>query len=998
MVLLSVTAASSLLGDATVTTLGGGRLTPTGPDAGFTDGDILQMSQFNTPSGCAVDLSGRICVADRNNGALRRLDLAANRCRTLLTGLNQPVAVAVDQANAVYILTHGDGTLQKLDRGVVSVVTRQLSSPTAITYDGTNTFFVTQSDGTIMQIGATNGVVTGPIVTGLRHPGGIALLDNGLLAVTETAAGVVTTWDPKSGSMVEQIGSGLIGFADGPFTLAQFNQPAHLAKAPGGSIVVADQGNDRVRLIEPDGFVSTIYGVNPATWEGPQCLDCAPMILPGWLDGSAEFAEARQPVGVAVTADGTIFTTEVFYQIVREVSGATFVGGGGGATNVVVLPPTFAPTTGYFPMGQTISVVNPNASPLLATAVYYTTDGSEPTTNSFLVPMNGANGALLWQEKQRDLSSLRLKAFLGNNPSPTVSGQAVTASEIGVPQDIAAGIGSTAIVPIVLNLATNDQVQTLQFRVEVTPNSDTTPMIPEIFGALSTSTNDMIPVVTSQSQGQSIFRMLPYSLGTTRGLAITFIGTNANLRVKNFGAAALLTLPIPPTAKVGDTYTLNILNPSATSDSVAAAVSLTPMPSRNVVVTQSHYLVGDSSVAIWYNAAQMEPSGALRQGFGNGLLDNADVNNVFAAATGIRVPFPNSDIFDAMDTFPEDTTTTAGGDGLIRFLDWQVVLMRSLGLDAAQWQRSWSDGGIRLPSGGAVGAAPDQPGQLLSTTPAGAVWLRQVTLSAQQMDNLVPGTSVDVPVSVQVAAGSQLAGLAFRVTVQPNDTAPALDQAVEFVTAPNLPAPAQNLTPSLDSVACGWPLVPGSSFDPPLQGTQLLGWVRIKIPSVIQTPHSYTVRFANADGSPDLVTQYNFDTRSAALWVLSPAPAPQDPTSDEWKLHFFGSLTSPNANPNADPDHDGVPNWAEYLAGTNPVDAQSCLRLNLSSSGPLASSLALQWLSAPGKLYRLETTSSLAGNAWTVLAENLPGDGSVQKFVPTNLTSAARFYRIQLQQ
>ena len=60
---------------------------------------------------------------------------------------------------------------------------------------------------------------------------------------------------------------------------------------------------------------------------------------------------------------------------------------------------------------------------------------------------------------------------------------------------------------------------------------------------------------------------------------------------------------------------------------------------RSLVVTESHYLVGDTSTARWYNAVQMDDAGALRSGFGDGLVDNSDVNNAFAAAVGIRVPY-----------------------------------------------------------------------------------------------------------------------------------------------------------------------------------------------------------------------------------------------------------------------------------------------------------------------------------------------------------------------
>jgi Chitobiase/beta-hexosaminidase C-terminal domain len=989
-----------LSADTTVTTLGGGRLSPTGPDAGFSDGDILQSSQFRTPFGCAVDLAGRVYVADRDNGALRQLDLAANRCRTLLRSLHQPVAVAVDAAGAAYVLTQGDGTIWKLDRGLASAVTTQLSLPTAMAYDGESAaLFVTQSGGSVVRVSLADGSVSPPLLTGLNEPGGIALLDSGLAAISETGGHMVRIWDLRSGSLAQQIGAGLSGFADGPANQARFNRPFQLAKAPGGSVVVADCGNDRVRLIESDGFVSTVYGVDPSAWEGPICLTCDPLVLPGWLDGSAEFAEAREPVGVAVSNDGTIYTTEIYYHLVREITGAAFNGGSGpGPTNVVVLPPAISPSSGYYPMGQVITVANPNASSLLASAVYYTTDGSEPTTNSLRVPMDGQTGSFVWQEKQHDLTSLRLKAFLGNTPSDTVSGLPVAQTEIGAPQDIAAGIGSLAVVPIVVNLSTNDQLQSLQFRVELTPASPGTPPIADTFQALSISTNDFIPLFAGGGKGEAKFQTLSYSAGATRGLAVTFIGTNASLMLKGFGVAALLAVPIPSSARLGDQYMLNVLNPSGTADSAEQRVSIVPMPARTVVVTDARYEVGDSSPAIWYNAAQMDAAGALRRGFGDGLLDNSDVNNVFAAALGVRVPFPNTDLFDAMDAFPEDTVGSAGGDGVIRFLDWQVVLMRSLGLESVNWERSWSEGGLRVSSSlsGATGAA-SLPGQALVTPLPGAVWSPQAALSAGQLENLQPGATVDVPISVQVAPGYEVAGLAFRATVQPESTAPALERPVEFIPGPDLSEPAQTMLPSPDTMVCGWPLVPAASFDPPLRGTALLGCLRVILPATARSGDAYVVRFSNADGSPDLQTQYDFETKPGWLWVLSKALVPPDPTSDQWKLHFFGSTTSDSARPDADPDHDGAPNWAEYAAGTNPTDARSYLHLESAQMDSGSRSLILRWLSAPGKLYRIESAPSPLSNEWAVLASDLPGDGNVQQWVFTSLTSNSGFFRIRLQ-
>jgi hypothetical protein len=408
-------------------------------------------------------------------------------------------------------------------------------------------------------------------------------------------------------------------------------------------------------------------------------------------------------------------------------------------------------------------------------------------------------------------------------------------------------------------------------------------------------------------------------------------------------------------------------------------------------------LVGDSSTATWYNAAQFDSTGVMRRGFGDGLLDNSDVNNAFAAATGLRVPYPNTDLFDALDAFPEDTTARAGGDGAIRYLDWQVILMRSLGLDMARWERSWTSGGVRTTTGPSNSGAANSPGQLLTVAGPGAVWTRQVTLAAETVEQVIPGVPFDIPVYVRVAPGSELAGLAFRAMIEPDSAAPALEVPVQFVPSPDQPAPPQNSVPNPNTALCGWPLVPSSAFAPPLQGSNLLGHIRVTVPPTAHAGQSYTVRFANADGSPDLQTQYDFDTQTSAVWVLSPALRPPAATSDEWKLHFFGSVNAANANDDADPDHDGVPNWAEYQAGTDPTNAQSHLRLEGVRATGTDKNVTLRWLSAPGKTYQLEAADSLTSPAWSVLASDLHGDGSVQQWTQNRVNGTAQFYRIRLQ-
>jgi hypothetical protein len=145
-----------------------------------------------------------------------------------------------------------------------------------------------------------------------------------------------------------------------------------------------------------------------------------------------------------------------------------------------------------------------------------------------------------------------------------------------------------------------------------------------------------------------------------------------------------------------------------------------------------------------------------------------------------------------------------------------------------------------------------------------------------------------------------------------------------------------------------------------------------------------------------LTTQYGFESKRATVTVGAPAVPITDITSDEWKVRFFGSLTAPEADPNADPDLDGAPNWAEYVAGTSPTDAASRLRFapvsTLVANGQRQ--VVLSWLSAPGKVYEVLTSSAPTPGSWSLLT-SVSGTGTVLSVSDTN-PPGPRFYRLRV--
>jgi len=213
-----------------------------------------------------------------------------------------------------------------------------------------------------------------------------------------------------------------------------------------------------------------------------------------------------------------------------------------------------------------------------------------------------------------------------------------------------------------------------------------------------------------------------------------------------------------------------------------------------------------------------------------------------------------------------------------------------------------------------------------------------------------------------------------------------------LILAPGVAAPSMQQSFQANSAGFGWSV---GSFNFQSRSSNFLGWIRFNIPGGAISGQDYKVSFENADGAPDLNTQYDFESRSAFVGV-SVAPLPASICSDEWKIQFFGSVTNPNAGDYSDADGDGVPNWMEFLAGTSPVDAGSKLKFTRMETQVVNGQpkVVLHWLTAPGKAYEVQWSSAPAGSTWNVLG-TVSGDGTETVYTDSN-TGAARYYRLRI--
>jgi subtilisin family serine protease len=150
---------------------------------------------------------------------------------------------------------------------------------------------------------------------------------------------------------------------------------------------------------------------------------------------------------------------------------------------------------------------------------------------------------------------------------------------------------------------------------------------------------------------------------------------------------------------------------------------------------------------------------------------------------------------------------------------------------------------------------------------------------------------------------------------------------------------------------------------------------------------------ANVDILPSLQGKVRTGGRLNLLRIVD---TDRNGLPDWWEQTWFGHLLGTAAS--ADSDHDGASNLAEWVAGTNPTNAASSLRL-LAPPATATDGIVLRWPSVAGKTYRLERATNLLAGFNAVVRSNIiatPPTNSEPD--ATALPVKARYYRIRVEQ
>ena len=315
------------------------------------DGRPATSAELNSPTGIAIDGSGNVYIADSNNNLIRKVAGESGLISTVAgdgqfgnpnalgdggpaaqAELFNPLAVAFDRTGNLYIADADDNRVR-----MVSASTDIIS-----TVAGNGSYGFSGDGGQ-----ATSASVQEPKSLAFDSAGNFYIAtQNGRVRKVAASTGLITT----------VAGNGNIGSSGdgGPATSAEIS-PQGLAVDGAGNIYLSDYPDAIRAIVASTGTITRVAGNGYYGYSGD--------------GGSATVAGLADPVGIAFDAAGNLFIADNGNSRIRKV---TFSG--------AAATPGFSLPSGTYSGAQTVTITDTT----LGAAIYYTTDGTTPTTASSL--------------------------------------------------------------------------------------------------------------------------------------------------------------------------------------------------------------------------------------------------------------------------------------------------------------------------------------------------------------------------------------------------------------------------------------------------------------------------------------------------------------------------------------------------------------------------------------------------------------------------------------
>ena len=295
------------------------------------DGGPATSARLNGPVAIALDSKGDLYIADQRNSRVRMVDTTGTISTidgdgTFGSGpgeLSAPGGVVVNSSGVLYIADQNNDRIEAIlssgntvtvaGTGVpgfnadgLPATSTQIFSPGNMAFgpDGT-IYFADKGNQRLREIRTDQSISTVAQVAA----SGVAVDSTGVLYIAAAGLHEVFRID-RAGHQDVIAGTGTAGFGGdgGPALAAQLNSPGGVAVDRQGDIYIADTGNNRLRVITPDGNIRTIAGTGAADFDGD--------------GGPALSAVLNTPTALAVDIAGNIWMADVGNDRVRKLSPA----------------------------------------------------------------------------------------------------------------------------------------------------------------------------------------------------------------------------------------------------------------------------------------------------------------------------------------------------------------------------------------------------------------------------------------------------------------------------------------------------------------------------------------------------------------------------------------------------------------------------------------------------------------------------------------------------
>ncbi|MDA8100501.1 MAG: hypothetical protein M0042_12865 [Nitrospiraceae bacterium] len=274
------------------------------------DSGLATSASVSYPSGVTSDLAGNLYIADSGNNRIRKVDTSGVITTIAGTGvdgyfgdngpatsanLSYPISVSFDANGNLYIADFGNNRIRKIDTA---------GTITTVAGTGLAGFSGDGYAATLAQLDSPSDVYAAP--------GGVLYIaDYFNHRIRKVDAGGTITTVAGDGYTDAVTGNGRYNGDNIPATSASLNYPAGVTLDAVGNIYIADELNNRIRMVVEGGNITTVAGDGYTDANGD-----------GRYNGdgiAATTASLNFPASVSFDPDGFLYIADQYNHRIRKV-------------------------------------------------------------------------------------------------------------------------------------------------------------------------------------------------------------------------------------------------------------------------------------------------------------------------------------------------------------------------------------------------------------------------------------------------------------------------------------------------------------------------------------------------------------------------------------------------------------------------------------------------------------------------------------------------------